>query len=257
MRGARQKGFPKFWLLALGLVLLFFWEAQATSNSLELRPSKIEIGSFFQGVDLQVTAVIPVTDEAVLEVWGPIREEHFARKSRRLGLWMNTGDLTVKGVPSLYFCQATNPALVLQTAAPWGYDSWRRECYILGTKQPEEEESIFRQLLLLKESEGVFKVNTAPLEVQLEPTLVKKISAVFHLPAQICPGLYQVRLYLLGENGQISKEERSFQVVKVGMPRWVSALAFEQPFLYGIAAVTIALVAGLAIGLIFRSKGAH
>lgn len=257
MRGSRQEGLLAIFLIVLGTGLLFPWEAQGISDRLEIQPEKIEIGSFFQGADLQVTAIIPVAVEAVLEVRGPIRDEHLVRKGRRWGLWMNTGELTIKGIPTLYFCQATNPALVSRAAAPWGYESLRRECHIEGAGQSDEKEMLFQQLLLLKEGEGVFKVSSVPLETKPEPAGGKKISTVFHWPAQVSPGLYRVRLYILAKDGQISKEDRELQIVKVGMPRWVSSLAFGQPFLYGVTAVIIALAAGFAIGLVFKGKGTH
>ncbi len=257
MRGLRPEGFLEILLMVLGMVLLLSWQAQGAPGCLEIRPARIEIGSFFQGAALQVSAIIPATVEAVLEVQGPIRDEHLARKGRRWGVWMNTGELTIRGVPSLYFCRATNPALVLQATAPWGYEAWRRECRVEEAGQSGDEEMIFQQLLQLKETEGVYGVSSVPLEVKSEPTGGKEISTVFHLPAQVSPGLYRVRLYLLAGDGQISKEERELHIVKVGMPRWVSSLAFRQPLLYGVAAVIIALVAGFAIGLIFKGKGSH
>jgi hypothetical protein len=48
------------------------------------------------------------------------------------------------------------------------------------------------------------------------------------------------------------------QVKQVGLPAFISKLAFERGALYGLLATIIAIAAGLLMGVIFKGeKGAH
>ena len=50
----------------------------------------------------------------------------------------------------------------------------------------------------------------------------------------------------------------NIDVREVGMPAWISSLAFNHGALYGILAVLVAVVAGLGTGILFKGgKGAH
>ena len=55
----------------------------------------------------------------------------------------------------------------------------------------------------------------------------------------------------------IARAEQPLAVNLVGFPALLSRLAFGHSLLYGILATLIALLAGLGIGLIFQSRGAH
>ncbi|MGO9531585.1 MAG: TIGR02186 family protein, partial [Syntrophobacteraceae bacterium] len=59
-------------------------------------------------------------------------------------------------------------------------------------------------------------------------------------------------------NGEvIARAEQPLTVNLVGFPALLAQLAFGHAALYGILATLIALLAGLAVGLIFQGKGAH
>jgi len=231
--------------------------AWAAASNLRLEPGQIGIGSFFQGQEIRITAVIPSQAEAVLEVRGPEREEHLVRKGRRWGLWMNAGDLTISGMPSLYFFAATTPALASLPEAPWGYAALENRSRLTGALEPEGEAFFFKQFIALKESEGIYR--PGPEKIMAEPGSegTKKLSKVFWLPPQVAPGSYQVLLSVVTADGTIIQQQQDLQINKIGMPAFVSALAHEQPVLYGITAVIIALLAGFLMGFFFKSKGAH
>lgn len=244
--------------------VLVFWVCgllPAISGAMEgdllLNPTSISIGSFFQGAELQVTAVIPGDAEAVIEVRGPHREEHLVRKGRRWGMWMNAGDLTISDIPSLYFYAATNPDLTTMPSAPWGYAALERQSQITGAVQPEGEAFFFKQFIALKESEGMFRSGPDGVATEAGPEGTKRLTKVFWLPARVPPGAYQVFLRLVQDGGTIVEKHQEFQIAKVGLPSLVSIMAHEQAILYGVVAVIIALVAGFLMGFFFKSKGAH
>jgi uncharacterized protein (TIGR02186 family) len=247
-----------------GLFLVIFWVSSllpamsgATDGDLLLNPTSIAIGSFFQGAELQVKAVIPGNAEAVIEVRGPQREEHLVRKGRRWGMWMNAGDLTISDIPSLYFYAATNPALTTMPSAPWGYAALERQGHMTGALQPEGEAFFFKQFIALKESEGMYRSGPDGVVTEPGPEGTKRLTKVFWLPARVPPGVYQVFVRVVQDDGTVVAKQQEIKIAKVGLPSLVSSMAHEQAVLYGVVAVIIALMAGFLMGFFFKSKGAH
>jgi len=246
------------------LFLVVFWACSlfpvlggAADSDLLLNPDVISIGTFFQGAELKVAAVIPAKAEAVMEVRGPGREEHLVRKGRRWGMWMNAGDLTISNIPALYFYAPTSPDLLTIPSASWGYAALERQSHLSGAVQPEGEAFFFKQFIVLKESEGLFRSYSDGIATELSPHGTKRITKVFWLPARVPPGVYQVLLHVIQDGGTILEKQRKLEITKVSLPSLVWTMAHAQPVLYGIAAVIIALIAGFLMGFFFKSKGAH
>jgi uncharacterized protein (TIGR02186 family) len=247
-----------------GVFLVVLWvcgllpaRSGAADGNLFLNPTSISIGSFFQGAELKVTAVIPGNAEAVIEVQGPRREEQLVRKGRRWGMWMNAGDLTISDIPSLYFYAVTNPALTTMPSAPWGVAALERQSQITGAVQPEGEAFFFRQFIALKESEGMYLSEPGSIATEPGPEGTRRLMKVFWLPARVPPGVYQVSVRVVQDGGIVVAKQQELPIAKVGLPSLVWALAHEQAVLYGIVAVIIALAAGFLMGFFFKSKGAH
>jgi len=55
----------------------------------------------------------------------------------------------------------------------------------------------------------------------------------------------------------VARSSRQTSVQLTGAPKMLDDLAFDHGALYGVLATIIALLAGLAVGLVFQSKGAH
>jgi uncharacterized protein (TIGR02186 family) len=229
----------------------------AADGNLLLIPTSISIGSFFQGAELKVTAVIPRDAEAVIEVQGPHREEHLVRKGRRWGMWMNAGDLNINDIPSLYFYAVTNPALTTMPSAQWGFAALERQSQITGEVQPEGEAFFFRQFIALKENEGMYISEPGSIATEPGPEGTRRLTKVFWLPARVPPGVYQVSVHVVQDGGIVMEKQQELPIAKVGLPSLVWTLAHEQAIFYGVVAVIIALVAGFLMGFFFKSKGAH
>ncbi len=72
------------------------------------------------------------------------------------------------------------------------------------------------------------------------------------LPANLTEGNYKVR-FLLTRNAQvIDAQETTIFVQKVGLERFIFAMAHEQPLLYGLLSLAIAAVAGWGASAAFR-----
>jgi hypothetical protein len=57
-------------------------------------------------------------------------------------------------------------------------------------------------------------------------------------------------------DGRVAERaQASFTVARTGVVAWLSDMAFNRAALYGIMAVVIAIIAGFAVGMIFKKGG--
>src|SRR5690606_38768422 len=74
------------------------------------------------------------------------------------------------------------------------------------------------------------------------------------MPANVPTGRYTADVYLFRDGELISKSLSTLEVSKAGFERMVHSLAFNQPLLYGLFAVLVAVLAGLAGWFAFRRE---
>ena len=75
------------------------------------------------------------------------------------------------------------------------------------------------------------------------------------MPATVAVGPLTARVFLFHEGKLLSKYQARVVLEREGIERWLYAFAFERPFLYGIAAVLLALATGLIASAAFRRRG--
>jgi uncharacterized protein (TIGR02186 family) len=74
------------------------------------------------------------------------------------------------------------------------------------------------------------------------------------LPVNVPIGRYTTDIYLFRDGAVISRNQSTLEVNKVGVERVAHLLAYTHPFLYGLLAVLIAMLAGLAGWYSFRRE---
>jgi uncharacterized protein (TIGR02186 family) len=72
------------------------------------------------------------------------------------------------------------------------------------------------------------------------------------LPANLTEGDYRVRIFLTRGGVVIDSLESTIDVRKEGLERWLTNLAHDQPLIYGLLSLLIAVVAGWAASAGFR-----
>jgi hypothetical protein len=226
---------------------------------LQVTPDLIEIGAFFQGHQVKVSGKIPGGADAVLEIQGPAAPEELMRKGRRMGLWMNVGELHISGAPSLYQVLSSKAELlsVSNSSAPWGYPALKRRITFSGQVQENEVDNFTNQFLELKEEGKLYVAKPGGLKVSLAAEGYQTVTGSFQLPPNVKPDTYKVCLLTIN-NGQVGEQKCSeFQVKMVGFPEMLSTLAHKHGLVYGILAVVIALATGFIMGVLFKGGGGH
>ncbi|MEW6387459.1 MAG: TIGR02186 family protein [Thermodesulfobacteriota bacterium] len=233
--------------------------APAASPKLLITPEQIDIGAFFEGTQVQITGEIPTGSQAVLEIVGGTKAEHLMRKGRRLGLWMNVGEIEVHEAPSLYLAAATDPRLLSSSGngPAWGFAALKKRVRFSGQIQAQEKDQLFQQFLALKESEELYDTSGKPQVISGSAQGTLLVRTNFWLPGRIQPGTYRVGLSIISPGGKVTQTWAVLPVKAVGFPALLASLAYQHEALYGILAVIIAIVTGYIMGLIFGGKGGH
>jgi hypothetical protein len=129
-----------------------------------------------------------------------------------------------------------------------------------GNKENEEDKARAAELLeyrnailRLREREGLFRQQENALDF-IDRILFR---AKFNLPASVPAGIYQVEVYLFKDGKLLSNQTSPLYIDQYGLERFLHRLAREQPFLYGLLAVILALSAGLGIASLFRDPIGH
>ena len=76
--------------------------------------------------------------------------------------------------------------------------------------------------------------------------------ASFAFPANSPIGHYRADIFLIQSNRLISKRSTALEITKTGLEAALYRNAHDRPWLYGLLAVAVALMAGWLAGVIFR-----
>jgi len=191
--------------------------------------------------------------DIVATITGPRQSLRTRRKSRVLGVWVNTASRTFVDPPSYLAVLSSHPLDAITAA-----DNQRRlQIGIANTPFPEMfnndigevSNDPFRAALInLMRERGLYgeEPNAATF---LTPTLFR---AAIPLPAQVPIGSYDVDVKLFADGNMIARTDSAFEIVKVGFEQFVVDAAHDHGLLYGLATAMMALAAGWIASIVFR-----
>ena len=116
-----------------------------------------------------------------------------------------------------------------------------------------ELEAFKEALIRLKQREGLYR------EDQYGIAFIGRslFRATIHLPANVQVGTFRVRAYLFRNGEFLSRVTAPLNLERAGLERFVHGLAIGFPMVYGLAAVLLAVGAGLLASLVLKKKAAH
>ncbi|MDR3553330.1 MAG: TIGR02186 family protein [Syntrophobacteraceae bacterium] len=246
----------------LAVLCLFSASTASAQDKLRLtvQPQTINIGTFYNGTTLTATGSIPADSEAVVRFLGDSAEVHMKQKARVAGvMWMNLGSVTFEKAPSV--CIVSSAVDLKNLASKAGAADGLN---LAGMRQSIQIKSegkcnfdIFDEFLKMKKQEGLYRQLSGNISYGKPANGQKTFRALIPLPSRLKPGAYTVDVSAVGSGGIVARGEQPIEAKLVGPPALMATLAFNYPILYGVLASLIAILAGLGIGLVFQSKGAH
>ena len=256
MRGRVRSWQTTVWCLTVLLILCLAGSVRAESVTLQVVPPMVEISSFFHGREVSITGTLPAGHQAVAEVVGPVGQAHLMRKGRRGPLWMNVGEVTVSGAPTIYLV-LSSAADLLADASPWGLQPLKKHLTMAGQLQAKEKDEFIEQFLKLKKSEKLYAVLPEGLKLSPASNGRLEVAGRFWLPANVKPDTYKVCLTAVLDGKAVDQQCTDLSVHMIGFPALLISLAYQHAILYGILAVVIAIFTGFIMGYLFKGGGGH
>ncbi len=225
---------------------------QANTLVADLSRHLVGISTGFAGTDVLLFGATEGEGDVVVIVRGPDRPVVVHRKSRVLGVWVNTAQMTFDRVPSFYAISSSRP---LDEIAPstllarhqMGLDNLRLELS-RGKASANVVQEWRAGLIRNREAQGLYRA-----EVGRVTFLGNRLfRAGIDLPANVPTGTYQVEVFHLQGGRVVSAQTTPLQVSKVGAEAAIYDFAHQNAALYGIIAILVALMAGWAAHMAFR-----
>jgi uncharacterized protein (TIGR02186 family) len=239
-------------LLAL---LAAVWTASgARSDTLVggLDPDSVSLGATFDGSEILIYGAIRrSTPEAegeaplgvIVTLQGPNSPVTVWRKGRRGGIWVNVEGVRVNRAPSFYAVAASAMlSEVLTEAEDLRYRvSIARAVRVIGPPGAAADPPTFMEALIrIRRAQGIYQHHDSGIRIEGGALFTTRIT----LPSALTEGSYIVRFLLVRDGQVLHMQTREIEVRKVGLERFLYRLAQDQPFLYGLLALFLAVFAG-------------
>jgi len=246
-------------LLLVLLLTLLPALGQAEEVVLGLSRNNVAITANFDGSELLIFGAVkreePIRQdlplEVIITVTGPSTAVTVRRKERTFGIWVNRDSVDVDVAPSFYAVATTGPMTdVLKDIEDLRYKiSINRAIRSVGAPSNILDAERFTDALIrIRQNRGLYLEDEGGVELD-EQTLFR---TSLRLPANLTEGRYKTRIFLTRGGDVISNYETEIEVRKVGLERWLYSLSRNQPMLYGLMSLAIAVAAGWGASEAFR-----
>lgn len=238
--------------LLLALILLL-WPLSAIAEEvvLGLSSDEVAITTSFNGSEILIFGAVkreaPIPKDSdldvVITVAGPSEPVTVRRKENRFGIWVNTDAVEVDLAPSFYAVASSgNLADVVSDVEDLRHKiSIPRAIRSVGAPDSIENARTFTDALIRIRA-GADQYQLLENRVALDAQTLFRTSV--RLPAALTEGDYATRIFLMRDGTVVSKYETKIDVRKVGLERWLFTLSRENPALYGLMSLAIAIAAG-------------
>jgi uncharacterized protein (TIGR02186 family) len=242
--------------LVLALLLALALPAQAEEVVLGLSQDEVAISVDFDGSEILIygavkreTQINPTPLQVIVTVAGPNQPLTVRKKDRKLGIWVNTETVEVDSAPSFY---------AIATSAPWDqvisdvedlrhHISIPRAIRSVGS-EVNDAQRFTDAVIRIRKANETYQLNENAVDFH-QQTL---FDTALTMPANLTEGQYPTRVFLTRDRQVVSVYETVIEVKKVGLERWLYTLSRQQPLIYGLMSLAIAIAAGWGASAAFR-----
>ena len=224
-----------------------------------LSSNQVAIDATFNGSEILIFGAVkrdaPAPEDAsplgvIITVSGPPQRLTIREAERRLGIWVNGGAVAVDAAPSFYAVAATGALdeILSDTEDLRHSISVSRAIRSIGNDVGNRDDFL-DALIRLREEEGHYQLLerrvTFPEQTLFRTQIV--------LPANLTEGDYATRIFLVRDGEVVDLFETTIFVRKTGIERWLYTMAQNQPLLYGLLALSLAIAAGWTASVAFQA----
>lgn len=224
-----------------------------------LSSDSVSITADFDGSDILIYGAIrresPIPDgpplQVIVTVEAPSAGLTVWRKERRVGIWVNADAVRIGAAPGFYAVATSAPLddiLLPEWDSRYRISLSTAMRAFAGEIAVESTVPYTEALIRIRRNEGLYRLDEGSVSV-IDQTLFR---ADISLPANLVEGTYKTRIFLLRDGQVVDVFLAPLNVRKVGVERWLYRLAFDQPLLYGIMSLAVAVLAGWGASAAFR-----
>lgn len=235
--------------------------AQAARLVSEISNDTVEITSSFSGERLTFFGTI-VPDaganqeviagpfHVIIVVLGPTQDRVAREKTNNFGIWSNTGQVEFNNFPSYFHVLSSGRLNEITdiTTLTTNYILPESHTLVVDSQDWWRSAVFGQQLVRLMTEEGLFGVQENGVNF-LSDTFY---SARLTLPSNAPPGPYLALTYVFKDGEIIARRSEGFAVRKIGFERFLALSSTQQPLLYGLVCVILALFTGWLGGVLFK-----
>jgi len=252
------------------LILLLTVAGQAAAQQEEPQPEGIQIGlstdsvaitSDFAGTNLTIFGALDNADplvslqgryDVIVVLEGPPRTTVVRRKTRVLGMWINTQSVAFRDVPASYSVAMTRQPQDITDPASYsrlalGVDNIHLRP-LDASNAPMTIEEFTAALRQQKEVAGLYVENVGGVQF-LSRTLFR---ATLYLAPHVPVGTHKARAFLFRNGTFLRETSAPLTIRKAGIEQRIFEFAQQQSLLYGLFAVLLAILTGWLGRLLFR-----
>ena len=251
---------PAFAILLVFALIGFETHAFAARLVSGVSDREIAIDPAFAGENLTLYGNIerdPGSDEtligpfdAIVVVRGPSNDRVVRKKTREFGIWINTSAVVYHNFPSFFWTLSNrdlDQITTVETLELVGIIPERRSADALTSGSGNRGE-FSPKLIELMRASGNMGTNTRAVSFQSD-TLY---SARINLPADIPNGNYLAETYIFDDGEIIARKAERFSVRTIGFERFLATSARQNPAIYGLTCIALALATGWLGGVLFK-----
>lgn len=243
--------------LALALLLLAL-PVKAEEIVSGVSQSGVSITTSFDGAAILIYGAVireaPPPDwpllQVIITVEGPDQPLVIRKKEHVAGIWLNRGAVQIASAPSFYAVATTGPLDEILTPE----EDAKYKISILQTIEAKRGEispdkaDYIAALQRIRKTAGSYKL--------AQDTVLLLRQALFRtdvaMPANLVEGTYKVRIFLTRGGKVVDMQDNQIDVRKAGIERSLFNLAMDQPLVYGILSLMMAMVAGWGASEVFK-----
>lgn len=252
------------------LVLLFCVESAHAQDptapesfQIGLSTNRVAISSDFSGADLTIFGALDNADQVlarqgrydiIVVLEGPARPVTVRKKTRVLGVWVNTQSQSFANVPMSYAVATTRPMqditqpVMYQRLALGSQNIFMRAVEDEGQRNPEKVAEFTAALRQQKRETGLYNERIGGVQF-LSPSLFR---ATLSLAPNVPVGTHRARAFLFRNGVFVKETSAQLTIVKAGLEQRIYNTAQENGLLFGLAAVLLAVITGWLGRLIFK-----
>ena len=232
--------------------------AQAEEVVLGLSQDRVRITADFDGSEILIFGAVkresPIQSEkldVIVTLAGPDQGLSIHRKDRRFGIWINSETVRVSQAPSFYAVASSAPlAQILSETENLRHSiTIPRAIRAVGASETAQDPQAFTEALIrIREKAEAYQRLEGAVHFDQQTLFRTRIA----LPSNLTEGSYDTRVFLLRDKQVVSRFDTTIDARKVGLERLLYVMSREQPLLYGLLSLAIAIAAGWLASTAFR-----